>query len=97
MLSCWKNMTTIATSQKTNVPKHIRRIIPASWRCLPVARALAVCCAKTICRGINGRTISTVSNAPNVPYSPFSSRLARKCNPHINAPPAMLAIISQPL
>src|ERR1017187_2680384 len=96
----WNTKTDAApTSHTMNVHNHASRIMPASCRSRPVASASADCWAKIICNGIVGRHATTISSVPKAAYCDLGteSDLVRKCTPNVIAPPAMVAIISQPL
>ena len=85
------------TGPATAIATDLTEGVIDRFRSLPVASACAVCCAKIICSGIVGRQATTISSVPNAAYCASGTDLARKCTPHVIAPPAMLAIISQPL
>ncbi len=84
-------------SHNTNVPIQINRIIPVNSRSRLFASALAVCCASTICNGIDGMTMAAPKQATKTPYSPGPMVLDKKWTAHMKTPPATLAIISHPL
>ena len=91
------NTTAAPSAHTPKVHNQVSRIKLASCRSRPVASACAACCTNTICRGMVGRHATTISSTPNAEYSAGLITLLRKCTPHAIAPPAMAAIISQPL
>ncbi len=79
-------MTTAAINRNAVVRYRINRAMPANWRSLPEASALAVCCAKTICSGMLGTNKARASRARNTPYSAGPCSLSQQMHrPHQDA------------
>ena len=95
--SCFPRTTIAPIAQMRKVTPSKTRSMRVKRAWSPRAIARAVCCVTTICRGKVGMHMMTARKPPKMPYSSCVTAWERKWTSHMNIPPPILAIISQPL